>query len=242
MGVNDLVQLAELNQMVQVDRREALMRAGVSLIDPSTVFINGPTINIASDTVIEPQVTLNSPIIIGHNVIIGFGSYLADARIGDNTVIKPYTMVESASIGSGAQVGPFARLRPGTTLSDATHVGNFCETKNVWLGEGSKVNHLTYIGDATIGSDVNIGAGTITCNYDGVSKHNTEIGDSAFIGSNTMLIAPVKVGKNSVTASGSVITKDVPDEALAFARSRQENKIGMGKKLMDFLRKQKNKS
>tara|TARA_B100001093_G_scaffold359060_1_gene343665 strand:+ start:10261 stop:11631 length:1371 start_codon:yes stop_codon:yes gene_type:complete len=221
MGANDLIQLAELNQIVQEDRRHALMRAGVSLIDPSTVFINGPTINIASDTVIEPQVTLNSPIIIGHNVIIGFGSYLADARIGDNTVIKPYTMVESASIGSGAQVGPFARLRPGTTLSDATHVGNFCETKNVWVGEGSKVNHLTYIGDATIGSDVNIGAGTITCNYDGVSKHKTIIGNDVFVGSNTSLVAPVALGDGVTTGAGSVITTDVEAGKLALSRSEQ---------------------
>ena len=157
------------------------MRSGVSLIDPSTVLINGPAINIASDTVIEPQVTLNSPVIIGHNVTIGFGSHLTDVKIGNDTVIKPYTVMESASLGSRAQVGPFARLRPGTTLSNAAHVGNFCETKNAWVGEGSKINHLAYIGDATIGRDVNIGAGTITCNYDGASKNKTIIGNDVFI-------------------------------------------------------------
>lgn len=221
MGVNDLVQLAELNQMVQADRREALMRSGVSLIDPSTVFINGPTINIASDTLIEPQVTLNSPVIIGHNVTIGFGSHLTDAKIGDNTVIKPYTVVESASIGRQAQVGPFARLRPGTTLSDATHVGNFCETKNACVGEGSKVNHLAYIGDATIGRDVNIGAGTITCNYDGASKNKTTIGNDVFIGSNTSLIAPVTLADGVTTGAGSVITMDVEAGKLALSRSKQ---------------------
>ena len=146
MGVNDLVQLAELNQMVQADRREALMRSGVSLVDPSTVFINGPTIDIGSDTVIEPQVTLNSPVIIGHNVTIGFGSHLTDANIGDNTVIKPYTVVESASIGSQAQVGPFARLRPGTTLSDAAHVGNFCELKTPrWAKDQKLITSLTLV-------------------------------------------------------------------------------------------------
>jgi bifunctional UDP-N-acetylglucosamine pyrophosphorylase/glucosamine-1-phosphate N-acetyltransferase len=221
MGVNDLVQLAELNQMVQVDRREALMRAGVSLIDPSTVFINGPAVNIAPDTVIEPQVTLNSPVVVGHNVTIGFGSHLTDAKIGDNTVIKPYTVVESASIGSQAQVGPFARLRPGTTLSDATHVGNFCETKNAWVGEGSKINHLSYIGDATIGRDVNIGAGTITCNYDGASKNKTIIGNDVFIGSNTSLIAPVTLADGVTTGAGSVITTDVEAGKLALSRSKQ---------------------
>ena len=226
MGVNDLVQLAELNQMVQADRREALMRSGVSLVDPSTVFINGPTIDIGSDTVIEPQVTLNSPVIIGHNVTIGFGSHLTDANIGDNTVIKPYTVVESASIGSQAQVGPFARLRPGTTLSDATHVGNFCEIKNASVGEGSKVNHLAYIGDATMGRDVNIGAGTITCNYDGASKNKTTIGNDVFIGSNTSLIAPVTLADGVTTGAGSVITMDVEAGKLALSRSKQINVEG----------------
>ena len=226
MGVNDLVQLAELNQMVQADRREALMRSGVSLVDPSTVFINGPTINIGSDTVIEPQVTLNSPVIIGHNVTIGFGSHLTDANIGDNTAIKPYTVVESASIGSQAQVGPFARLRPGTTLSDATHVGNFCEIKNATVGEGSKVNHLAYIGDATMGRDVNIGAGTITCNYDGASKNKTTIGNDVFIGSNTSLIAPVTLADGVTTGAGSVITMDVEAGKLALSRSKQINVEG----------------
>ena len=226
MGVNDLVQLAELNRMVQADRREALMRSGVSLVDPSTVFINGPTIDIGSDTVIEPQVTLNSPVIIGHNVTIGFGSHLTDANIGDNTVIKPYTVVESASIGSQAQVGPFARLRPGTTLSDATHVGNFCEIKNASVGEGSKVNHLAYIGDATMGRDVNIGAGTITCNYDGASKNKTTIGNDVFIGSNTSLIAPVTLADGVTTGAGSVITMDVEAGKLALSRSKQINVEG----------------
>ena len=226
MGVNDLVQLAELNQMVQADRREALMRSGVSLVDPSTVFINGPTIDIGSDTVIEPQVTLNSPVIIGHNVTIGFGSHLTDANIGDNTVIKPYTVVESASIGSQAQVGPFARLRPGTTLSDAAHVGNFCEIKNASVGEGSKVNHLAYVGDATMGRDVNIGAGTITCNYDGASKNKTTIGNDVFIGSNTSLIAPVVLADGVTTGAGSVITMDVEAGKLALSRSKQINVEG----------------
>ncbi len=226
MGVNDLVQLADLNQMVQADRREALMRSGVSLIDPSTVFINGPTLDIGSDTVIEPQVTLNSPVIIGHNVTIGFGSHLTDVNIGDNTVIKPYTVVESASIGSQAQVGPFARLRPGTTLSDAAHVGNFCEIKNASVGEGSKVNHLAYIGDATMGRDVNIGAGTITCNYDGASKNKTTIGNDVFIGSNTSLIAPVALADGVTTGAGSVITMDVEAGKLALSRSKQINVEG----------------
>ena len=225
-GVNDLIQLAELNRMVQAERREALMRSGISMVDPSTVFINGPTINIASDTVIEPQVSLNSPIVIGHNVTIGFGSHLTDAKIGDNTVIKPYTVMESVSIGSRAQVGPFARLRPGTTLADATHVGNFCEIKNALVGEGSKVNHLAYIGDATMGKDVNIGAGTITCNYDGASKHTTTIGNDVFIGSNTSLVAPLTLQDGVTTGAGSVITMDVEAGKLALSRSKQINVEG----------------
>ena len=139
-------------------------------------------------------------------------------------------------------MGPYARIRPDTVLSEGSVIGNFVEVKKSVIGPESKVNHLSYIGDAKLGEKVNIGAGTITCNYDGVNKHKTDIKDEAFIGSNTMLVAPVTVGEKSVTASGSVVTKDVPDEALAFGRSRQENKIGMGKKLMNLLRKQKNKS
>jgi len=223
MGVNDRLQLAELNQLLQQERRNALMSAGVTLVAPETVYLNGSDIHIQPDTVIEPNVTLNSPVSIGSNVQIGFGSHLTNVVIGDGSVIKPYTVAESASVGANAQVGPFTRLRPGTQLSDATHVGNFCETKNAKVGEGSKINHLSYVGDAVIGKRVNVGAGTITCNYDGAYKHQTTLGDDVFVGSNTSLIAPVTLGDGVTTGAGSVITTDVEQQHLALARSKQIN-------------------
>ena len=223
MGVNDRLQLAELNQLLQQERRNALMSAGVTLVAPETVYLNGSDIHIQPDTVIEPNVTLNSPVSIGSNVQIGFGSHLTNVVIGDGSVIKPYTVAESASVGANAQVGPFTRLRPGTELSDATHVGNFCETKNAKVGEGSKINHLSYVGDAVIGKRVNVGAGSITCNYDGAYKHQTTLGDDVFVGSNTSLIAPVTLGDGVTTGAGSVITTDVEQQHLALARSKQIN-------------------
>ncbi len=223
MGVNDRLQLAELNQLLQQERRNALMSAGVTLVAPETVYLNGSDIHIQPDTIIEPNVTLNSPVSIGSNVQIGFGSHLTNVVIGDGSVIKPYTVAESASVGANAQVGPFTRLRPGTELSDATHVGNFCETKNAKVGEGSKINHLSYVGDAVIGKRVNVGAGTITCNYDGAYKHQTTLGDDVFVGSNTSLIAPVTLGDGVTTGAGSVITTDVEQQHLALARSKQIN-------------------
>jgi bifunctional UDP-N-acetylglucosamine pyrophosphorylase/glucosamine-1-phosphate N-acetyltransferase len=221
MGVNDRQQLAELNQLLQKTRRQALMMAGVTLVDPDTVYLNGVDIHIQPDTIIEPNVTLNAPVSIGSNVTVGFGSQLTNVVIGDSTVIKPYTVAESASVGANAQVGPFTRLRPGTDLSDATHVGNFCETKNAKVGEESKINHLSYVGDAVVGKRVNIGAGTITCNYDGAYKHQTTLGDDVFIGSNTSLIAPVTLGDGVTTGAGSVITTDVEPQNLALTRSKQ---------------------
>jgi bifunctional UDP-N-acetylglucosamine pyrophosphorylase/glucosamine-1-phosphate N-acetyltransferase len=223
MGVNDRAQLAALNHLLQTERRAALMAQGVTLVNPDTVYINGTGISIGSDTVIEPNVTLNGPITIGHQVTIGFGSHLTGATIGDQTVIKPYTVIDSATVGSMAQIGPFARLRPGTNLGNSTHIGNFCETKNAVVGEGSKVNHLSYVGDATLGQDVNIGAGTITCNYDGAQKHQTTIGNHVFVGSNTSLVAPVRLGDGATTGAGSVITTDVEPQSLALSRSKQLN-------------------
>ena len=223
MGVNDQAQLAVLNHLLQTERRAALMAQGVTLVNPDTVYINGTGISIGSDTVIEPNVTLNGPIAIGHQVTIGFGSHLTGANIGDQTVIKPYTVIDSATVGSMAQIGPFARLRPGTNLGNSTHIGNFCETKNAVVGEGSKVNHLSYVGDATLGQDVNIGAGTITCNYDGAQKHQTTIGNHVFVGSNTSLVAPVSLGDGATTGAGSVITTDVEPQSLALSRSKQLN-------------------
>ncbi len=223
MGVNDRQQLADLNRLIQRKRRSALMARGVTLVDPDTVYLNGRHLEIHPDTIIEPHVTLNGPISIEPNVRVGFGCHLTNVVIGEYSVIKPYTVAESAIVGREAQIGPFTRLRPGTELSDTTHVGNFCEIKNASVAEGSKINHLSYVGDAVIGRHVNIGAGTITCNYDGASKHQTTLGDDVFIGSNTSLIAPVTLGDQVTTGAGSVITNDVESQNLALARSKQIN-------------------
>ncbi len=221
MGVNDRHQLAMLNQVIQKERREALMAQGVSLVDPSTVYINSWDVIIEADTVIEPNVTLNGPITIERDVEIGFGCHITKSTIGRGTVVKPYTVMDSANIGSNAQVGPFSRLRPGTEMHDSTNVGNFCEIKNTVIGGGTKLNHLSYIGDAVVGQRVNIGAGTITCNYDGATKNQTIIGDDVFLGSNTNLVAPVILGDRVTTGAGSVITDDVDADHLALSRVRQ---------------------
>ncbi|QQM32383.1 bifunctional UDP-N-acetylglucosamine diphosphorylase/glucosamine-1-phosphate N-acetyltransferase GlmU [Martelella lutilitoris] len=208
LGCNNRAELAELERIWQARRRRELMLSGVTMIAPETVFLSYDT-EIGPDTVIEP------------NVWFGPG-----VRIAANVTIHAFSHIEGASVASGSQVGPFARLRPGAVLHDDAKVGNFCEVKNGDIGVGAKVNHLSYIGDASIGAKANIGAGTITCNYDGVNKARTTIGDNAFIGSNSALVAPVAIGNGAYVGSGSVITTDVPDNALAIARGRQENREG----------------
>ena len=224
IGINSLEELAKAEEIFQKAKRIEFMEKGVHLQSPETVFFSFDT-EIGKGTIIEQNVVIAPAV-----------------TIEKNSIIRAFSHLEGCHICPNSKIGPYARIRPGSIVSEGANVGNFVEVKKSFVGPKSKINHLSYIGDAKIGEKVNVGAGTITCNYDGVSKHNTDIEDGAFIGSNTMLVAPVKVGKSSVTASGSVITKDIPDEALAFARSRQENKIGMGKRLMNFLRKQKNKS
>ena len=219
-GVNDKLQLAALERALQRSLAENLMRAGVTLIDPARFDQRG-SVTHGMDVHIEPNVILEGQIILGNNVRIGANSLLKDCHIGDNVIIKSHSVIDGAFVGANAEIGPFARLRPGTELADNVHIGNFVETKKTVLGAGSKANHLAYLGDAHIGAGVNIGAGSITCNYDGVHKYQTRIGDHAFIGSNTALIAPVSVGANAVTGAGSAITKDVPDNALAVARGKQ---------------------
>lgn len=206
LGCNNRAELAVLERIWQQRKRHELMLSGVTMIAPETVFLAHDTA-IGPDTIIEP------------NVRFGPGVTIA----GDVT-IHSFCDIEGASIEAGSQIGPFARLRPGTTLHDGAKVGNFCEVKNGDIGPGAKVNHLTYIGDASVGARTNIGAGTITCNYDGVNKFRTEIGEDAFIGSNSALVAPIRIGSKSYVGSGSVITKDVPENALALGRSRQEVK------------------
>ena len=205
-GCNNRAELAVIERLWQQRRRHELMMSGVSMIAPETVFLAYDTA-IGPDTLIEP------------NVVFGPG-----AVIESGAIIHAFSHIEGAHVSAGATVGPFARLRPGADLANGSKVGNFCEVKNARIGEGAKVSHLTYIGDATIGADANIGAGSITCNYDGVNKHETHIGKGAFIGSNSSLVAPVTVGDGAYIASGSVITDDVPAGALAFGRARQEVK------------------
>jgi bifunctional UDP-N-acetylglucosamine pyrophosphorylase/glucosamine-1-phosphate N-acetyltransferase len=208
LGVNSRQDLAEAEAAFQTRRRNMAMADGVTLIAPETVFFSWDT-EIAADVVIEPH------------VVFGPG-----VRIEEDAQIKAHSHLEGASIGSGAVVGPYARLRPGTEIGPSAKVGNFVETKNVQVGEGAKISHLSYVGDATVGAEANIGAGTITCNYDGYDKHRTAIGAGAFIGSNSSLVAPVNIGAGAYTGSGGVITDDVPDDALALARSAQSIKGG----------------
>jgi bifunctional UDP-N-acetylglucosamine pyrophosphorylase/glucosamine-1-phosphate N-acetyltransferase len=208
MGINDRVQLAEGEAVMQKRLREQAMRNGATLVAPETVFFSADT-QIGRDVVIEPHV------VFGPGVVIE-----------DGAVIHSFSHLEGARVGKGVSVGPFARLRPGANLREGARVGNFVEIKAAEIGRGAKVNHLSYIGDATVGAASNIGAGTITCNYDGYAKHRTEIGDNAFIGTNSSLVAPVKIGAGAYIGSGSVITNDVAPDALALGRGRQVEKPG----------------
>lgn len=219
-GVNDKLQLATLERVHQQVLAENLMRGGVTLIDPARLDIRGEVLH-GMDVHIEPNVIFEGRVVLGNNVRIGANCQLKDCEIADNVVIKPNSLIDEAVVGAGAEIGPFARLRPGTVLAEQVHIGNFVETKKAVLGKGSKANHLAYLGDAEIGSGVNIGAGTITCNYDGVNKHLTRIGDNAFIGTNSSLIAPVTIGSGATTGAGSAISKDVPADTLAVARGKQ---------------------
>jgi bifunctional UDP-N-acetylglucosamine pyrophosphorylase/glucosamine-1-phosphate N-acetyltransferase len=221
-GVNDRVDLARAHRTLLERRAEELMRAGVTLLDPATTTVE-PGVRVGEDTVIHPGVSLLGHTRVGGGCELHQGAWLRDAELGDGVVVEPYSLLDGARVAGGCHVGPFARLRPASVLLPGAKVGNFVELKKTTLGEGSKANHLAYLGDATVGAGANVGAGTITCNYDGVAKHATEIGDGAFIGSDTMLVAPVTVGRGATTGAGSVITQDVPEGALAVGRARQRN-------------------
>ncbi len=221
-GVNDRVQLARLERVYQRVRAEALMRAGVTLLDPNRLDIRG-NLQCGQDVTLDINTVLVGDVEIGDRVTVGPNCLIRNARIGSGTHIEANSVVDGAVVGENCQVGPFARLRPGTELAAQAKVGNFVETKKAYVGEGSKVNHLTYIGDSRIGKGVNVGAGTITCNYDGVNKFQTVMKDGAFIGSNSSLVAPVTIGENATVGAGSVVTKDVPDQGLAVARGQQRN-------------------
>ena len=221
-GVNDRVQLARLERVYQRVRAESLMRAGVTLLDPARLDIRG-NLQCGQDVTLDINAVLVGDVVIGDRVTVGPNCLIRNARIGSGTHIEANSVVDGAVVGEECQVGPFARLRPGTELAARAKVGNFVETKKAYVGEGSKVNHLTYIGDSRIGKGVNVGAGTITCNYDGVNKFQTVMKDGAFIGSNSSLVAPVTIGENATVGAGSVVTKDVPDQGLAVARGQQRN-------------------
>jgi bifunctional UDP-N-acetylglucosamine pyrophosphorylase/glucosamine-1-phosphate N-acetyltransferase len=225
LGVNDRADLARVHRLLLDRHLQELMRSGVTILEPArTVVEHG--IPIGEETVVHPGVSLLGHTSIGPGCTIHQGAWLRDTRVGAGAVIEPYSVLDGAEVGEGCRVGPFARLRPASRLLRGSRVGNFVEVKGSEIGAGAKVNHLAYIGDATVGEGANLGAGVVTCNYDGVRKHPTEIGPGAFIGSDTMLVAPVKVGAGAATAAGSIITKDVPAGALAVGRVRQKNLEG----------------
>jgi bifunctional UDP-N-acetylglucosamine pyrophosphorylase / glucosamine-1-phosphate N-acetyltransferase len=227
-GVNNRLQLAELERWFQRRQADRLMTEGATLADPARVDVRGE-LSIGNDLWIDVNVVFEGKVSLGSNVSIGPGCVIKDATIADGAEIKANSVIEGAVIGANAQIGPFARIRPGTELAANTKVGNFVETKKAIVGEGSKINHLSYVGDASLGRNVNVGAGTITCNYDGVNKYQTVLGDGVFVGSNTALVAPVTVAAEATIGAGSTITRDVADHELAVARGRQRNIAGWEK-------------
>jgi len=228
MGVNDKAQLAYLERWQQTQLTNALMRSGATLFDPSRVDIRGD-VTVGQDVEIDVNVIFNGNVTIGNNVSIGANCILTDVEIQSGTTIEPNCVLQSATIGECCTIGPFARIRPGTELSNKAKIGNFVETKKAKIGEGSKVNHLSYIGDSEIGEGANVGAGTITCNYDGVNKFKTTIGNGAFVGSNSTLIAPVNIEQGAFIGAGSVISKDAPEDQLTIARTKQRSISGWQK-------------
>ena len=222
-GINSQTELAEVRQIVRQRKNEELMAAGVTIEDPATTYID-TDVTVGPDTVIHPGVILEGRTSIGARCELHAGVRIVDSTVADDVLINNHCVIQGSTIATGARVGPFAHLRPETVIGTAARIGNFVETKKTSLGDGSKANHLTYLGDATIGSGVNVGAGTITCNYDGDTKYPTTIGDHVFIGSGTELVAPVTLGDDAYVAAGSCITDEVPAGALAVARGRQINK------------------
>ncbi|UHT63392.1 bifunctional UDP-N-acetylglucosamine diphosphorylase/glucosamine-1-phosphate N-acetyltransferase GlmU [Acinetobacter lwoffii] len=219
-GVNDRVQLAALERQFQACQAKQLMQQGVHLIDPSRFDLRG-NLTVGQDVQIDINVIIEGNCELGNNVEIGAGCIIKNTKIAAGTKVQPYSIFDNAIVGEDTQIGPFARLRPGAKLAAEVHIGNFVEVKNTTIGVGSKANHFTYLGDAEIGAGSNIGAGTITCNYDGANKFKTIIGDQAFIGSNSSLVAPVKIGNGATVGAGSTITRNVEDNCLAVERSKQ---------------------
>jgi len=225
LGVNSKQELAHVERLHQKQQAERLMSQGVTLRDPARLDVRGE-LSCGRDVVIDVNVVFEGKVVLGDRVQVGPNNVLRDCAVGADSVIHPNCVIENAAIGADCRIGPFARIRPETKLADHVHVGNFVEVKKSEVGEGSKMNHLSYIGDATVGSGVNIGAGTITCNYDGANKHRTVIGDDVFVGSNTALVAPVTVGAGATIGAGSVITRDAPAGELTLARAEQKTRSG----------------
>lgn len=228
LGVNNKLQLEQLERFYQIIQANKLLEAGVTLFDKQRIDIRG-SLSAGSDCSIDVNCIFEGVVKLGNNVQIGAGCHLKNVTIANNVTIKAYSLLDDSVVADGAQIGPFARLRPGSNLAENSHVGNFVEIKNSSLGIGSKVNHLTYIGDAEIGNKVNVGAGSITCNYDGKNKFKTIIGDNVFIGSGTMMVAPVKINNGSLIGAGSVITRDTPENELTLARAKQVTVSGWHK-------------
>ncbi|MGZ5103285.1 MAG: bifunctional UDP-N-acetylglucosamine diphosphorylase/glucosamine-1-phosphate N-acetyltransferase GlmU [Usitatibacter sp.] len=225
LGVNSKVELASLERRLQMNEASRLLESGVTLADPARIDVRGELV-CGRDVTIDVNCIFEGRVSLADGVRIGANCILRDATVGARTEVKPFTLIEEAAIGADARIGPYARIRPGTTLADEVHVGNFVEVKASTFGRGSKANHLAYVGDSSVGSAVNIGAGTITCNYDGASKHRTVIEDDVHIGSDVQLVAPVTVGKGATIAAGATIVKDVPPGGLTLTEAKQVTKPG----------------
>lgn len=226
LGVNNRIQLSHLERVYQQEQAIMLMERGVTLMDPARFDLRGTIVKLGIDMVCDVNVIIEGENSIGNNVIIGANTHIKNSIIGDNVEILANCIIENSVVGQGSKIGPYARLRPETVLAENVHIGNFVELKKSTVASFSKINHLSYIGDATVGAQVNIGAGTITCNYDGVNKFRTIIEDGAFIGSDTQLIAPVTVGKNATIGAGSTITRDSPENQLTLSRAKQMTLAG----------------
>ena len=229
LGINDRKQLAVAAAVQRTRILDRLMESGVTVLDPATTFVED-TVTIGTDTVIHPHVVVEGPSIIGSDCVIGAGSHLTRATLGERVQLKPYCVLGDCTVEDDAILGPFCHLRPQARVGAGAHIGNFVELKNTRLGKGAKANHLAYLGDATVGEDANIGAGVITCNYDGLNKHQTTIGDGAFVGTNASLVAPITIGSNAYIGAGSTVTKDVPPGALVVERSVPVVKDGWGER------------
>jgi bifunctional UDP-N-acetylglucosamine pyrophosphorylase / glucosamine-1-phosphate N-acetyltransferase len=228
-GINSLAELAQVEATLQKRIQSQWMAKGVTFRDPTSTQVES-AVTLSPDTIIGPQVSLRGKTKVGHGTFIDQGSVIVDSILGRETVIQPYCMIEESRVGDGVTIGPFAHLRPLSQVDNQAHIGNFVELKKTHMKAGAKANHLSYLGDAVIGKCSNVGAGTITCNYDGVKKYKTELGDDVFVGSDTQLVAPVKVGRGAYLGAGSTITKNVPAGALALSRSEQRNIPGWAKR------------